>query len=223
MSRPNSGVSICWTTSIPSRARASPGSQTRIGSTFPFASIWPSSPKVIARSVALKVVSSTRIPLTGAAAWSRAAVFTTSPDAIPWPASGLASSDTSASPVVIPIRTSSSPCSSAQSRMASAARTARSASSSCATGAPNRAMTASPMNFSTVPPKRFELGAEPLVVRPENRLHVLGIERLRARGESDEVGEEHRHHLPFPTSCVHAVAASSASPASMYRVAPTER
>ena len=34
----------------------------------------------------------------------------------------------------------------------SAARTARSASSSCATGAPHTAITASPMNFSTVPP-----------------------------------------------------------------------
>src|SRR5688572_8526359 len=38
--------------------------------------------------------------------------------------------------------------------MRSAARTARSASSSCETGAPKTAMTASPMNFSTVPPKR---------------------------------------------------------------------
>ncbi len=38
--------------------------------------------------------------------------------------------------------------------MRSADRTARSASSSCATGAPKTAMTASPMNFSTVPPKR---------------------------------------------------------------------
>ena len=36
----------------------------------------------------------------------------------------------------------------------SAARTARSASSSCATGAPNRAITLSPMYLSTVPPKR---------------------------------------------------------------------
>ena len=34
----------------------------------------------------------------------------------------------------------------------SAARTARSASSSCAVGAPHTAITASPMNFSTVPP-----------------------------------------------------------------------
>jgi hypothetical protein len=36
----------------------------------------------------------------------------------------------------------------------SPARTARSASSPCATGAPKTAMTASPMNFSTVPSKR---------------------------------------------------------------------
>ena len=38
--------------------------------------------------------------------------------------------------------------------MSSAARTARSASSSCARGRPKTAITASPMNFSTVPPWR---------------------------------------------------------------------
>ena len=38
------------------------------------------------------------------------------------------------------------------SRISAAARHARSASSSCATGTPNTAITASPMNFSTVPP-----------------------------------------------------------------------
>jgi hypothetical protein len=42
----------------------------------------------------------------------------------------------------------------AQSRIAKAARTSRSGSSSCATGAPKNATTSSPMNFSTVPPKR---------------------------------------------------------------------
>ena len=36
--------------------------------------------------------------------------------------------------------------------MSAAARTARRASSSWAVGMPNTAMTASPMNFSTVPP-----------------------------------------------------------------------
>ena len=72
---------------------------------------------------------------------------------MPSPSAGLASSETSASPVVIPTR-SSSPSSTAKSRIASAARTARSGSSSCATGAPKSAITASPMNFSTVPPWR---------------------------------------------------------------------
>src|SRR5438093_1101360 len=52
------------------------------------------------------------------------------------------------------MRISSSSLSAAQSRIATAARTARSASSSCAAGAPKSAITASPMNFSTVPPKR---------------------------------------------------------------------
>src|SRR5437667_330956 len=46
------------------------------------------------------------------------------------------------------------PSSAIQSRIASAARTARSGSSSRVTGAPNSAITASPMNFSTVPPQR---------------------------------------------------------------------
>ena len=81
-------------------------------------------------------------------------MFTMSPEAIPSPLSGRASSETSASPVVIPTRTSSSPSSRAQSRIARAARTARSGSSSCASGAPKSAITASPMNFSTVPPWR---------------------------------------------------------------------
>ena len=39
------------------------------------------------------------------------------------------------------------------SRIASAARTARSGSSSCACGMPKTAITASPLNFSTVPPR----------------------------------------------------------------------
>jgi len=38
--------------------------------------------------------------------------------------------------------------------MSTAARTARRASSSCTCGTPNTAITASPMNFSTVPPWR---------------------------------------------------------------------
>ena len=67
------------------------------------------------------------------------------------------------SPVSIPIRISSpTPCFSTSLslraptavRMSTAARAARSASSSCETGIPKTAMTASPANFSTVPPWR---------------------------------------------------------------------
>ena len=53
-------------------------------------------------------------------------------------------------PASIPMRTGRSP--SPVSRIATAARTARSASSSCAIGTPKTATTASPANFSTVPP-----------------------------------------------------------------------
>jgi hypothetical protein len=109
----------------------------------------------MASRVARHVVSPTRIPSTGAFDWSRAAVLTTSPATMPSPSSGRAPSETSAWPVLTPMRSWSSACSSRiQSRMASAARTARSASSSWETGAPNTAITASPMNFSTVPSKR---------------------------------------------------------------------
>ena len=45
---------------------------------------------------------------------------------------------------------------------AAAARTARSASSSCATGTPKTAMTASPTNFSTVPPCRSRIARSSL-------------------------------------------------------------
>jgi hypothetical protein len=49
-------------------------------------------------------------------------------------------------------RMSSSFSSASARRISSAARTARRASSSCTTGMPKTAITASPMNFSTVPP-----------------------------------------------------------------------
>ena len=108
-----------------------------------------------------------------------------------------ASSATSASPVVTAMRTcSSSPCSvESASRIASAARTARSGSSSCATGAPKTAITASPMNFSTVPPKRSSSARSRAWYGREDRAHVLGVEPLGAAGEADEVGEEDRDDL----------------------------
>ena len=108
--------------------------------------------------VARYVSSPTRIPFTGAASCRREAVLTTSPATTPSPCARLAASDTRASPVLTAIRTRSSSSGSLQfssstaAHIARAALTARSGSSPCATGAPKTAITASPMNFSTVPP-----------------------------------------------------------------------
>jgi hypothetical protein len=90
---------------------------------------------------------------------SRAATFIASPVTIGSPGAGSISARTS--PVLTPARICRrTPCScssesltrSRAASMARAARSARSGSSSCVTGTPNRATTASPMNFSTVPP-----------------------------------------------------------------------
>ena len=86
-----------------------------------------------------------------AADWMREAVLTRSPATMPWPSAptrdgGLAREHAGAG-AQCRVEVGATPATSS-----SAARTARSASSSCATGAPQTAMTASPMNFSTVPP-----------------------------------------------------------------------
>ena len=162
--------------------------------------------------------------MTGAADCSRAAVLTTSPAAIPSPSAGRAPSATSASPVLTrdPHLELVAPPAIAQSRIASAARTARSGSSSCATGAPKTAITASPMNFSTVPPKRSSSVAQARVVRREQRAHVLGVELLGAGREADEVGEEHRDDLALLARA--APAASSAAPQALQnRAVPGSR
>ena len=69
----------------------------------------------------------------------------------------------------------------AQSRISTAARTARSGSSSCVTGAPKTAMTASPMNFSTVPPNRSSSERKRVYTEPGSRAHPQGPEPLRAQ------------------------------------------
>ena len=77
------------------------------------------------------------------------------------------------------------------STSSSAARTARSASSSCATGVPQTAITASPMNFSTVPPCTLDDPGRLLEVAAEQLAHRLRVAVLGERREADEVGEEH--------------------------------
>ena len=61
-------------------------------------------------------------------------------------------------------------------------------------GAPNTATTASPMNFSTVPPgaRAGDAGAR---VRAQVRLDVLGVELFCAGRETDEVCEHDGHDL----------------------------
>ena len=158
--RPTRGARPGPERSTPKRARGATASHAGTGRLLPFASTGSTSRYSITRSVARNVCSPTSTPPRGAAAWSRAQVLTGSPLTIASPACGRESSETSVSPVLMPTRTSSpsaassSPSSATASTSANAARTARSGSSSCATGAPKTATTASPMNFSTVPPCR---------------------------------------------------------------------
>ena len=142
------------------RARRRAGPTTRsarqagTGAALPLRSCSPASSKAIAsawprwRAPRRRAPSPAR-PRTGGAT----AVLTRSPATMPWP---VAPTVTAASPVRTPARrlesARSSPSARTASTRSSAARTARSASSSWAIGAPQTAITASPMNFSTVPP-----------------------------------------------------------------------
>ena len=51
------------------------------------------------------------------------------------------------------------------------------------------------MNFSTVPPKRSSSERSARGTAESIAAHVLGIELLGARGEADEVAEEHGDDL----------------------------
>ena len=128
------------------------------GSVFPFAFTASIRSTVTASRTSANVSSPSRISPGDAACSSRAATFTASPVAIVW-----SPAPTTTSPVFTPIRQASViPWSRSRSsfnvvsadRMSAAARTALSASSSWTWGTPKTAMTASPMNFSTVPPWR---------------------------------------------------------------------
>ena len=124
--------------------------QAATGACLPLSTCSPAGSKAIAALAARWVDSPTRTLPGGATLCSRLAVLTRSPATIPWL---VAPRVTAASPVRTPARAwIPAPRLVTASTNSSAARTARSASSSCAVGAPHSAMTASPMNFSTVPP-----------------------------------------------------------------------
>ena len=136
--------------------------QAATGSLLPFASIGSTASATTASRTS-PYVSEPISTSPGAAACSRrAATLTASPVASRWSAAEPAP-PTITSPVLTPVRvTIRTPCSrsassfrrSSASRSSTTARTARTASSSWTTGTPKTAITASPMNFSTVPPCR---------------------------------------------------------------------
>ena len=74
--------------------------------------------------------------------------------------------------------------------MRSPARTARSGSSSCTAGTPKTPTTASPMNFSTVPPWDSITLVARAKYSPQEGVDVLGVGGLAHGGEGDEVAEE---------------------------------
>ena len=111
-------------------------------------------------------------------AWMRDAVLTRSPATMPWLTAPMV---TAASPVSTPARAwavvrapGRAACGSTSTR-SRAARTARSASSSCAVGAPQTAITASPMNFSTVPPYRPMTSGGEVEVAAKQLAHRLRV------------------------------------------------
>ncbi len=124
------------------------------GSDFPLSVCSPEATYEIAASLARRVRSPTKTVPGSATDCTRAAVLTRSPATMPCP---VAPTVTAASPVTMPTRIAisaptSPPSAATTSTSSSPARTARSGSSSRATGVPQTAITASPMNFSTVPP-----------------------------------------------------------------------
>ena len=189
-SRPTSGVVIERITSLPKRARGATARHTGTGSAFPFALdrlqrlVLEHALGRLIRALPDRDAVHRRLRLDPGGGVDDVA------GDHPLARSGRASSSTTASPVFTPTRTDSASGASAVVQLLdrlqdrNPARTARSASSSCATGAPNTAMTASPMNFSTVPPNASIL-PRPRVVGGDPRLHLLRIGALRRGREAD--------------------------------------
>ena len=126
-------------------------------------------------------------------------MLTRSPATMPWL---VAPRVTAASPVSTPARAwMPGPSTRTASTSSSAARTARSASSSRAVGAPQTAITASPMNFSTVPAVARDHLAGDVEVAGERVADLLGVALLGEGREADEVGEQDRDEAALGDGC----------------------
>jgi hypothetical protein len=129
-------------------------------------------------------------------------VLTTSPVTIPSPESGRTSSETSASPVFTARRTSTSP---PRSPLANRERRAHGSLRVVLAGgrrAEDRDHRVADELLDRAAPA-LELGPKPLVVRPQERVDVLGVERLGACSEADEVGEEDGDDFSLPPGPCH--------------------
>ena len=100
--------------------------------------------------------------------------------------------------------------------MASAARTARSGSSSCVDGRAEERHYGVADELFHCAAVVLELRADAGVVRPENRLHVLRVHRLRLRRKADEVAKDNSDDLALTARVGHhAIFLSSISALSM--------
>ena len=190
-SRPTNGASSVSARFRPPRsATTRTARQAATGASLPLSVRSPAGSKTMALSAASREASPTSTVPGSAAPWRRLAVFTMSPATRPW---FVAPIITAASPVTTPARAwIPGPSWRTASTSSRAARTARSASSSWAVGAPHTAITASPMNFSTVPPYRPITCEARVEVAVERLPHVLGVPFLGEGREADQVGEEDR-------------------------------
>ena len=117
------------------------------------------------------------------------------------------------SPVLTPIRTGMSTA----SRSSWAARTARSASSSRIVGTPKTAITASPMNFSTVPPCRS------IAARAASKYRVITARTASGSRDSANAVEPETSQKSTVTSfrCSRAGTSASAAPHESQKRAPS--
>ncbi len=189
-SRPTNGASRASLRLRPPRsATTRRARQAGTGAAFPLSACSPAGSKAIARDAARSVASPTSTVPGAATDWSREAVLTMSPATIPWLVAPEGDRRLAGEDPGTGLR-SRGPARGRRPRSSSAARTARSASSSCAMGAPQTAMTASPMNFSTVPPYRPITSAREVEVPRQRLAHLLRVALLGERREAHEVGEQ---------------------------------
>ena len=148
------------------------------------------------RTASYRPVTDQDLPRRGLRLEPRAQTLTASPVTKELPSRGR---PTTTSPVFTPMRSLRRPPNSSlnRRRIPSAACSARSASSSCAAGAPKAAITASPTNFSTVPPACSISTHHRVVKTIQHRPDALGILLARKFGRPHKIGEQNSRDLPL--------------------------